>query len=591
MPMPANTTILAKVDSARRRLIVGRFGRSLNVTLFAALLVSTIAIMSMAIVPLEQIASAIGLGGGVSGGGVSGGGATDGGLQSRQWIIGWLAGTSILAIIVAAFHAWWQAPSRGSAAAEVDRRFGLRERLSSSLAVSTSESDKTASPASPFAVSPFADALQDDAARRAESLRIRDKFPLNANRMAWLPLSLVPILAVMILVVEPADSASVSLAESANASEVRQVKSVAAELKKRIAEQRRASEAKGLQEAKELFENMERQLDRITSSQSLNRKDALIQLNEIKDQIQERKDRIGSPEQLRRTLSQMKGLEGGPAEKIAEQIQKGDFGKAAEEIRKLAKKLEEGKLSEKDKEKLAEQAKQLAKQMSQAVQQHEQKKEDLKQKIEQAKREGRSEDAAKMQQKLNQAEAADSQMQQMQQMAQAMQQASEAMEQGDSQAAADAMKQMSEELGDMQSAMEELEDLQSALDDLSQSKEQMNCKGCSGEGCQQCMGNGFGQGEKPGSGMGEGAGKGDRPEEKGDTNTYDTQVRGEIQRGRAVIAGIANGPNRKGVTRESIKNVIESSMNEESDPLEDQVLPRDEREQTRQYFDRLREGG
>ena len=40
----------------------------------------------------------------------------------------------------------------------------------------------------------------------------------------------------------------------------------------------------------------------------------------------------------------------------------------------------------------------------------------------------------------------------------------------------------------------------------------------------------------------------------------------------------------------AIKSVIESSISEEGDPLEDQVLPRDEREQTRQYFDRLRDG-
>ena len=152
--------------------------------------------------------------------------------------------------------------------------------------------------------------------------------------------------AVMIGVVQPAVPATQSLAATVDSAEVRQVKAVAAELKKRIAEQRRVSEAKGLKEAQELFEKMERQLDKITGSQSLNRKDALIELNEIKDQIQERKDRIGTPEQLRKTLSQMKGLEGGPAEKIADQIQQGDFGKAAEEIRKLAEQIKDGKLSE-----------------------------------------------------------------------------------------------------------------------------------------------------------------------------------------------------------------------------------------------------
>jgi hypothetical protein len=575
MSTEPNVTVLEKVREARRRLIVGRFGNTLNFTLFAALLISTIAIAAMAIVPLSQIATAIGLPVPESGEA----------LQPQQWILGWVIGTVVLAILVSFLHAFLRAPSLNDVAAEIDRRFGLRERLSSSLAVSS-----VAPHGRPFAETRFSEALQDDAARRAEKLRIADKFPLQAGRAVWLPLSIIPILAVMIGVVQPAVPATQSLAATVDSAEVRQVKAVAAELKKRIAEQRRVSEAKGLKEAQELFEKMERQLDKITGSQSLNRKDALIELNEIKDQIQERKDRIGSPEQLRKTLSQMKGLEGGPAEKIADQIQQGDFGKAAEEIRKLAEQIKDGKLSEEQQQKLAEQTKKLAEQMKEAVKQHEQKKEELQKKIEQAKQEGRSEDAAKLQQKLNEAEAADSQMQQMQKMAEAMQNAADAMQEGDAKAAADAMQQMSEELGEMAEAMGELEELQSALDDLKQSKDQMNCKGCNGEGCQQCMGNGFGEGEKPGSGMGRGAGKGDRPEEEDDTNTYDTQVRGDVKRGRAVIAGFADGPNRKGITREGIKSVIESSMSEESDPMEDQVLPRDEREQTRQYFDSLRDG-
>ncbi|MBB3210583.1 putative transcriptional regulator [Rhodopirellula rubra] len=576
MSLPSTDTILAKVDSARRRLVLGRFGKTLAITMFAALLISTIAVAAMAVVPLATLTSAFGISQNESGTNV----------QPAQWIAAWTIGSLTLALIAAAVDAWWHAPSRADVAAEIDNRFGLRERLSSSLAVTTSNTPTGTSAAS----SRFADALVDDASSRASSLNIAEKFPLRAGRAAWLPLSIIPILAAMIMVVEPASINGDAIASNVDSAEVRQVKAVAAELKKRIAEQRRASEAKGLKEAQELFQNMERQLENITKSDSLNRKDALIQLNEIKDQIQERKDRIGSPDQLRRTLSQMKGLDGGPAEKIADQIQKGDFANAAEEIRKLAQKVKDGKMGEKEVKKLAEQTKKLAEQMKDAVKQHEQKKEQLREQIEQAKREGRTEDAAKMQQKLNDAEAADAQMQQMQQMAKAMQNAAEAMQQGDSKAAADAMQEMSEQLGEMQAAMEELEDLQDALNDLSQSKDQMNCNSCNGEGCQQCMGSGFGNEGRPGFGMGEGNGKGDRPEEETDTNSYDTQVRGDVKRGRAVIAGFADGPNRKGLTREAIRNVIESSISEEGDPLEDQVLPRDEREQTRQYFDRLREG-
>ncbi|TWU01552.1 hypothetical protein [Neorhodopirellula pilleata] len=570
--------ILAKVDSARRRLILGRFGRTFAITAFVAMLVSTVAIAAMAVVPLERLTGFMQM--------------ESGGVTPQNWIAFWLIGTLAIALLFSVLDTWYHAPSRLDVAAEVDRRFGLRERLSSTLAVTQADSSAadSRSAKSPLSPSPFADALTADASSRAAKLHIADQFPLRATKNAWMPLSLVPILAAMILVVEPASLVDQPAAANVDASEVRQVKTAAADLKKRLEQQRKAADEKGLKEASELFQKMERQLDQITKSQSLSRKDALIQLNELKDQIQERKDRIGSPEQLKQMLSQMKGIEGGPAEKIADQIQKGDFGKAAEEMKRLADKIKKGELSDQEKKKLAEQIEKLGDQLKKATEQHEQAKQELREKIEQAKKEGRSEDAAKMQQKLNQAEAADAQMKQMQQMSQAMQSAADAMQQGDSQAAADALSEMSDELGDMQAAMSELEDLQSALDDLSQSKNQMGCKSCNGDGCQNCMGNGQGEGDKPGNGMGKGAGKGDRPEEETDTNAYDTQVRGDVKRGKAIIAGFADGPNRKGVTREEIQSVIEAAISEDSDPLEDQVLPREEREQTRQYFDRLREG-
>ena len=92
-----------------------------------------------------------------------------------------------------------------------------------------------------------------------------------------------------------------------------------------------------------------------------------------------------------------------------------------------------------------------------------------------------------------------------------------------------------------------------------------------------------------GLGAGEG-GKGDRPESETETNTYETQVRGKVRKGKAVITGFADGPNRKGITREDVKQAIQGSLSEKSDPSENQTLPRAEREHAQQYFDQLREG-
>jgi len=547
--------IESRVLSARRRLILGQFGRTLCWTLFAAAIVSIIAIAIPAIRPLD--------------------------IDFRSWMIGWLVGPASAAVLVAAGYAIASAPSTASVAAEVDRRYGLRERLSSSLSLTSSSRQ-----------SDFGLALVNDAETRAAKLEVAEKFALRPSKLGWLPITMIPIVAIVLLLVEPAQRSNAESTTKADIAELKQVKTAASQLKKRIEQQKRKAEAAGLKEAEALFEKIGADLDKISKRENMDRKQAMIALNDLKKEIEERRKELGSPDSMKRALSQMKGLESGPAEKVAKSIEKGEFGKAEEMVKKLADKIRDGKLSDQEKEQLKKQVEQMKKQLDKAVKEHEEKKKELEQKIEQARKEGRGEEAAKMQQQLNEMGQKDAQMQKMKQMAEAMGNAQKAMQQGDASAAADALEQMADELGEMQQEMSQLEDLQSALDELSQSKNQMRCEKCGGGGCQSCQGNGFGsgQGNGQGDGLGKGSGKGDRPESETDTNSYDTQVRGQVKKGKAIIAGFADGPNRKGITQEDVKQSIEASLNEQSDPTENQSLPRTEREHTKQYFDRLREG-
>ena len=550
------SSIESKIRAARRRILLARFGHALCLTLFAALLVATVAIA----VPAVRTMS----------------------VDFQTWVYAWLGGCVLAAVLAALAYAWWTAPSLASVAVEVDKRFGLRERLSSS--VTLDDDDRS---------SPFGIALVADAEKRANQLDVSDRFSLKPSRLGLLPVAIIPILAIVLVLVEPMSETSASGTSTSDVEEIKQVKTVASTLKKRIQQQRRKAESEGLKEAEELFERMEADLDQITSRENMNRKDAMIAMNDLKKQLEERRGQLGSSEQMRRVLSQMKGLESGPGEKVAKSIEKGDFGQAQDMVKQLASKMRDGTLSEKEKEQLKKQVEKMREALKKAAEAHEQQKRDLQRQIEQARREGRGNDAAQLQQKLNQLQQKDAQMQQMGQMAEAMSQAAKAMQQGQSGEAADALEQMAEQLGEMQQEMSELEDLESALDQLSQSKNAMRCNSCNGAGCQQCQGSGmnFGMnGQGNGFGLGEGAGSGDRPEQEEDTNTYETQVRGEVKKGRAIIAGFADGPNRKGITREDVKQAIQGSLSEESDPTENQTLPRAEREHAQQYFDQLREG-
>jgi hypothetical protein len=551
--------IESKIESARRRIILGRFGHALSIALFAALVIATLAIALPALRVMH--------------------------VDYQTWIYSWLGGCSLAAVLGAAMYAFATAPSRETVAAEVDRRFGLRERLSSSLTLNDDDRNTD-----------FGIALVADAEKRADQLEVSDRFALKPNKLGWLPLSIIPVLAIVLLLVEPMSQTSANSAQKADAVEVKQVQTVAAQLKKRIQQQRRKAEQTGLKEAEELFSKMESELDKITDRKDMNKKDAMIAMNDLKKQLEERREELGSSEQLKSALSQMKGMESGPGEKVAKSMANGEFGKAEEALKELASKMRDGKISDAEKEQLKKQVQQMQQAMQKAAQEHEQKKQDLQEKIDQARKEGNSAEAAKLQEQMNKLQQKDSQMQQMGKMAEAMSKAAQAMEQGNTQEAADAMEQMADQLGEMADEMSELEDLDAAMDQLAKSKDQMRCNKCGGGGCEQCQGNGFGQGQGDGEGdgqgdgLGRGAGAGNRPETEEDTNTYETQVRGQVKKGKAVLSGYADGENRKGVSREDLKQAIDSAINEESDPSENQTLPRAEREHAQQYFDRLREG-
>ena len=545
--------IESKVRDARRRLLLGQFGRTFAIFLFVAFLVAAVAIAAPAFRVIE--------------------------MDHDSWNKAWVIGGALAALIGAIARTLRNAPSVESVAAEVDQRFGLRERLSSTMQLPEQDRDTD-----------FGIALQEDASKRVDRLSIGEHFALRPNRVGWLPLVMVPILVVVLMRVKPLDPNETIAIDPNDAIAVKQVKFVAQKLKKRIQQQKRKADAQGLEESKEMYSKIESELDKLTNKKSMNRKDAMIAINDLKKQLEDRKKELGSSEQVRKVLSQMNGLQSGPTERITKAIEQGEFRKAEDLVQQLAKRMRDGQLSESEKKQLQRQVQKMADALKKSAEKHEQKKQELKEQIEKAKSEGRGADAAKMREQLNQMRQKDSQMQKAGQMAQAMRKASDAMKSGDAKAAGDAMQEMADQLGEMSEEMAELEDLDSAMDQLSQSKNQMRCEGCQGNGCQRCQGGGAGQSDKPGSGLGKGAGKGDRPESEGETNTYETQVRGNVKKGKAIIAGFADGPNRKGVTQEDIKSAIQSQISEESDPTENQTLPRAEREHAQQYFDRLREG-
>lgn len=551
--------IESQILQAKRRLQMQTFGRVVSWTLFIWLSLACIAWCVPKIHPLR--------------------------VDLRLWNQIWLVGVAISGLITAIAWTWWKTPSTQEAARQVDQRFQLRERLSSAVQLSSRDRETLAG-----------QALLDDAQRAASRINIPARFELQPTRTGLLPLIPISMLAVLFLVpnAQPDQQQPQDRSVAARA-EAEQVLRTATELKKRLLSARDLAQEKGLTDAEELFNQLDRKLDKLVKRDDVDRKQAMIAINDIKQTLDKRREQLGTPEQMRKSLANLDKLEKGPADRVAQALQEGDFAEAKEQVKDLTQKLRDDQLSQQERQQLQQQVQQLQQKLQEAKEQYDQAKQDLQRQMEQAKQEGRLADADRMQQKLNDLERKQDQMDQLQTMAERLQQASEAMQQGNDLEAADALDELSEELGQMQQDLDELEDLESALEQLDQAKDQMrhgDCEGGNCPGCAQCQGDGNGTENRTGQGpgIGRGIGPGTGPESEIESNTYQSRVGAKPQGGRAVVTGVATGENRKGVTREELQEVVRGALSEASDPVETQVLPRTEREHVQQYLDALREG-
>ena len=551
--------IKRQVGRAQRRLVMQQFWRVFGWSLFTTLLLAAIglAIPRIWIINVEQ----------------------------RVWDWSWIGGGIAVGLLMAGIWTYWIRRTQIDAAIEIDRRFGLKERVSSTLALTPEELG-----------SDIGQALVSDAIRRVERIDVREQFRVSPSWRLVLPLA--PVLAIAVLVMLPNAAAKKAEAAAENTPEIKkQIKVATQKLQERLRESQKKAEELGLKDADALKE-VNKQLDSLVNRDTTDRKDALIKINDLAKEIEKRKQDLGGADKIRKELDKLKDIAKGPADKMAAALKEGDFGKAQEEMKKLNEELKAGKLGKEDQEKLAKQLEQMKEKIQQAAQDQKEARERLQQQIEQKLAEGNVGEAAKMQQQLDQLnQNAQQQQQMMQQLADKLGQAAQALKEGgDPKQAAEQLDKLANELAQMEDQLQQAENLQEVLDQLADAKEAMKCAQCQGEGCAQCQGNGQGDGDKlgnkpgKGKGLGKGRGQGERPEEETDKGFYDTRVAADPKTGQSVRIGDAGGANKAGKSQEAIKEEIKASLAKEPDALEDVTLPRDQRENAKQYFDRLRKG-
>ena len=480
-----------------------------------------------------------------------------------------------LGLLVAGAVAALGGPSRIDAAVAIDRAFHLNERLSTALTLPPDLLESSAGRA-----------LLADAVRHVADLDVRPAFGPRLPRLAWVPL--IPAgLAVALLFVPELSQLRAQAKSADRPLDKKVVTEQTKALGKKIASQRQEMDKTKFPEADKILAQIEKATDELAKAPPAKKDKALVELNKLTDALKDRQKQLGSPEQINRQLQQLKDLSNtGPADQFGKDLAKGDFLKAANELKKLQEKLKSGKLSEPEKKALKEQLGEMAKQLEKIAGLDQRKKQ-----LEEARKNGGLSEQQFQQEMAKLNEQAKS-LQKLAQMAGKLNEAQEALQKGDTKKAAESLGMTEQQLSEMAKNLQELESLDSALADLQDAKngmtgDNMNALGESLNG----LGMGNGNRRNGQNGMGRGRGAGDRPEAPDQTSEYTTKVRQQLRKGKAFADGTAPPSTPiKGQSVIDVQGEIAAASGNAADALTNQKVPRNIEKHIRGYFDQINKG-
>jgi hypothetical protein len=404
--------------------------------------------------------------------------------------------SALLAVAVGAslVLAWRRCPSRLGAALLLDERFGLKERVTTSLSLPPQERTSDAG-----------QALFADVTQRLTHLDVSSRFPV---RVSWTELAAPAcalLLALASFLYHPAldqaggaDQGSDQLAfREQGTREDEQLKKVMDNLKPQV--EKAAGEREGGMAELDGFDDEMGKISRRPRETEAERKARAAELSKLEAEMKKKKDHLATnAETVREQLMQepnrlQKKPKDGPARDLENALAKGDSKKAAEEVDRLSKALKDGQLSKEEQEKLQEQLQELKEDLQQDLQRLSRQKDEekllkdladqgkidpeaLDHELDQLHQQGGQQDPKKIEDKLNELaskgqldpQAAREVLDQLRQSAETqkdlqdaaeqLEQARQAMKQGDGEKAGESLKQAGDKL-DGQAAEQELRQL------------------------------------------------------------------------------------------------------------------------------------
>src|SRR5215208_3695743 len=200
--------IKRQVGRAQRRLVLQQFFTVFGWSLFSSLLLAAIGLA----IPRLWVLN----------------------VQPQVWDWSWIGGCLAAGLLMASIWTYLIRRTRLDAAIEIDRRFGLKERVSSTLALTHEEM-----------VTEIGQALMTDAVRRVERIDVREQFKVAPTWRFLLPLA--PVIAIAVLMLLP--NAAMKQADASSdqpVQERKQVKVATQKLVEKLRETQKKSEELGL---------------------------------------------------------------------------------------------------------------------------------------------------------------------------------------------------------------------------------------------------------------------------------------------------------------------------------------------------------
>ncbi len=221
-------------------------------------------------------------------------------VDGRVWSWAWIGGSVAGGLLAAIVWTFWRRQSAIEAAIEIDRRFGLKERVSSSLALTAVERESEAG-----------QALVSDAMSRIDRLDVSDAFVVRPDRWSLLPLLPAAIAFALALFVGDKGSESTVAAKTAG-EQTEQVKKSAQTLEKKLEERRREARKQGLEDAADLFKKLEQGTKDLAEKSDLDRKQALVKLNDLAKEMEKSPRQAGRRRKAETAVQAAQGFATGP---------------------------------------------------------------------------------------------------------------------------------------------------------------------------------------------------------------------------------------------------------------------------------------